>query len=259
VSTLTSGTGLVHPRMRLRQIEVQRNATRRRLTRVAVGLAVVVAVLGAVTLVRSPLLDVDRVRASGTGRTTAEEVLAAAGIRRGDTMLTLDTGAAERRVEALPWVADARVSRSWPGGVSVRVRERTATAAVRITDTQWAEVDASGRVLTLGDEPPEGMPAVRGVEGRIAEGKSLPSVAKDALTVLDAVTDAMPGGVVAVDTRLDVTLGYGTTVRFGSVDSLDDKVAALETVLARVDLACLAVVDLAAPGSPALTRYAGCS
>lgn len=260
MSTITSGTGLVvHPRMRLRRIEVKRDAGRRRLRRVAMALGVVVGVLGAVTLVRSPLLDVDEVRAVGGEHTTTSEVLAAAGIDRGDTMLTLDTGAAERRVEALPWVADATVSRRWPGVVAVRVRERTATAAVRITDTRWAEVDASGRVLALGEAAPDGMPAVTGVEGRIAEGEPLPSVAADALTVLEAATEAMPGAVVEVDTDLEVTVGFGTVVRFGSVDDLDDKIAALTTVLARVELDCLATLDLRAPGSPALTRYAGCS
>jgi cell division protein FtsQ len=260
MSTITSGTGLVvHPRMRLRRIEVKRDAGRRRLKRVAAALGVVVGVLAAVTLVRSPLLDVDELRAAGGEHTTPAEVLAAAGIHRGDTMLTLDTGAAERRIEALPWVADATVSRRWPGVVAVKVRERTATAAVRITDTRWAEIDDSGRVLALADAAPEGMPAVKGVEGRIAEGEKLPPVAADALAVLEVVTEAAPGAVVEVGTDLDVTLAFGTVVRFGSVDDLDDKVAALTTVLARVELDCLASLDLRAPGSPALTRYAGCS
>jgi hypothetical protein len=62
-----------------------------------------------------------------------------------------------------------------------------------------------------------------------------------------------------VDVELDVTLAYGTVARFGSTADLDDKIAALTTVLDRVELDCLATVDLRAPGSPALTRYAGCS
>ena len=77
--------------------------------------------------------------------------------------------------------------------------------------------------------------------------------------MLDAAEAAFPDGVTEVDTSLDVTLAYGTTVRFGTTGELDAKVAALETVLARVDLGCLAMIDLRAPGSPALTRYGGCS
>jgi cell division protein FtsQ len=260
VSTITTGPGLVvHPRMRLRRIEVRRNATRRRLKRITVLLGVVVAVLAGATLVRSPLLDVDHVRTAGGEHTPTAVVLAAAGIDRGGEMVAIDTGAAEQRIEALPWVDEATVTRRWPGTVDIRFTERTATAAVRITDTRWAEVDDTGRVLAVRDAAPAGMPAVRGVEGRIAEGEPLPDVAADALSVLNAATEAMPGGVAEVDTALDVTFGYGTTVRFGTASELDEKVAALETVLGRVDLSCLAVVDLRAPGSPALTRYSGCS
>jgi cell division protein FtsQ len=245
--------------MRLRRIEVRRDASRRRLKRVAMLLGVVVAVLAVATLLRSPLLDVDHVRAAAGEHTTSAMVLSAAGIDRGGEMVAVDAGAAERRIEALPWVDDATVTRRWPGTVDIRFTEREATAAVRVTDTRWAEVDDTGRVLAVRDAAPDGMPAVRGVEGRVAEGEPLPSVAADALLVLDAATAALPGGVAEVDTALDVTLGFGTTVRFGTTDDLEEKVAALETVLARVDLSCLAIVDLRAPGSPALTRYAGCS
>jgi hypothetical protein len=65
--------------------------------------------------------------------------------------------------------------------------------------------------------------------------------------------------VAAVNPDLDVTLGYGGVVRFGSTDDLDDKVVAVETVLTRVDLACMALLDVRAPGAPALTRHQGCS
>jgi cell division protein FtsQ len=259
VSTVTSPGLAVHPRMRLRRIEVRRHASRRRLRRVAAVLGVVVGVLAVATLVRSPLLDVDHVRTSGGEHTTTAMVLAAAGIARGEGMVGVDTGAAERRIEALPWVDEATVTRRWPGTVDIRVTERTATAAVRITDTRWAEVDDTGRVLAVRDAAPQGMPAVRGVEGRIAEGEPLPPAAADALRVLDATATAFPGAVAEVGTDLDVTLGYGTTARFGTTDHLDEKVSALETVLVRVDLSCLALVDLRAPGSPALTRYSGCS
>jgi cell division protein FtsQ len=260
VSTITTGSGLtVHPRMRLRRIEVRRDAGRRRLKRVAALLGVVVAVLALATVIRSPLLDVDHVRAAGGEHTSAAAIRATAGIGRGQEMVGVDTGAAERRIEALPWVDEATVTRRWPGTVEVRVTERTATAAVRVTDTRWAQVDETGRVLAVREAPAAGMPAVRGVAGRIVEGEPLPRGADEALRVLDAVTGVLPEAVTEVGTDLDVTLGYGTTVRFGSIDELDEKVAALDLVFDRVDLSCLAVIDLRAPDSPALTRYAGCS
>jgi cell division protein FtsQ len=260
--TVTTGSHAavaVHPRIRSRRIEVLRDAGRRRLRRAVVVVGVACVLLAAAAVVRSPLLDVDEVATTGGDHTTAEQVRLAAGIGRGTPMVGLDTRAAERRVEALPWVADATVTRTWPGGVHVTIDERTAVATVPAGESRWAVVDAEGRVLDVTDVAPPGLPTLSGVAGGLGEGRSLPDASDDALTVLSALVEALPGGVAGVSTELDVTLGYGGVVRFGSTAELDDKVVALETVLARVQLDCLAMLDLRAPGSPALTRHEGCS
>ena len=261
---MTTSTGsraavAVHPRIRSRRIEVLRDAGRRRLRRAATVAGVAAVLLAAAAAVRSPLLDVDEVATSGGDHTTAAQVRLAAGIGRGTPMLGLDTRAAERRVEALPWVADATVTRTWPGSVHVTIDERTAVAGVPAGEARWAVVDADGRVLDVTDAAPAGLPTLTGVDGALDEGDDLPRATGDALTVIGALDEALPGGVTDVSTGLDVTLGYGAVVRFGSTAQLDDKVVALETVLARVQLDCLAVLDLRAPGSPALTRHGACS
>ncbi len=48
-------------------------------------------------------------------------------------------------------------------------------------------------------------------------------------------------------------------MRFGNTDRLTAKLRSLETVLARVDLSCLELLDLRAPTSPVLTRREPCS
>ena len=261
VTTTTGPVGAVrvHPRMRSRRIEVRRDAGRRRLRRGVVVLSALVALLAVAAVVRSPLLDVDDLRTQGGEHTSPQRITAAAGIHRGTAMVGLDTEAAESRVEALPWVAEATVTRSWPGQVTVTVEERTPVAAIAVGEASWAQVDADGRVLEMVDAAPAGLPALDGVDGRIAQGEPLPGETGDALDLLAAVHEALPGGIAAVSTDLDVTLGYGGIVRFGSTDALDDKVVAVETVLARVDLACMALLDVRAPGAPALTRHQGCS
>jgi cell division protein FtsQ len=261
VTTTTGPVGAVrvHPRIRSRRIEVRRDAGRRRLKRGVVALSVLVGLLVVAAAVRSPLLDVDHLRTQGAEHTSPQRITDAAGVHRGTAMVGLDTEAAERRVEALPWVGEATVTRTWPGSVTVTVEERVPVAAVAVGEARWAQVDGEGRVLELVDAAPAGLPLLDGVEGRVAEGESLPAEAGDALAVLGAVGEALPGGVAAVNPELDVTLGYGGVVRFGSTDDLDDKVVAVETVLARVDLACMALLDVRAPGAPALTRHQGCS
>jgi predicted NUDIX family NTP pyrophosphohydrolase len=65
--------------------------------------------------------------------------------------------------------------------------------------------------------------------------------------------------VMAVSTELDAALNDGGTIRFGSIEQLDAKIVAVETVLDDVDVACLRLLDVRVPGSPALTRHQRCS
>lgn len=258
---------VVDPRMRSRRIEVQRDAGRRRLRRFLAVTVTVTTLVLAYGLTRTPLLDVDHVRVeAGGSHTDAGAVAMASGIGPGEPMTSVDAGAAARRIEELPWVDAARVRRSWPGTIRIEVTERTPVAVVNVTDARSALVDASGRVLVIGGAgdvvgavPPEGVVALSGVRGRIAEGEPLRRDARDALAVVDALREAMPGSVTSVSTDLDATLAQGGVVRFGTADDLADKMVAAETMLADVDTACLDVLDVRVPTSPVLTRTQGCS
>jgi hypothetical protein len=98
-----------------------------------------------------------------------------------------------------------------------------------------------------------------GVGGRVAEGDRLDADARDALVVAGALAERLPGVVGSVSTDLDAELVDGGTVRFGSIEDLAEKVTAVKTVLSDVDLACLELLDVRVPGSPALTRHQRCS
>jgi cell division protein FtsQ len=255
----------VHPRMRSRRIRVLREAGRRRLKRVALVLAVVALVVGAGAATRTSLLDVDRVTVTGTAHTTVEEVRRAAGVELGEPLASVDPGAVAARVEELAWVDSAQVGRSWPSTVTVQVTERVPAAVVQVTDTRAALVDADGWVVSVEpravDAPPEadGPVVLTGVDERVAEGERLGADTRDALTVAAAVAERMPGVVASVSTDLYAALADGGAVRFGSTEDLDEKITAVKTVLTEVDVACLAVLDVRVPGSPALTRNQRCS
>lgn len=257
---------VVDPRMRLRRIGVRRQAGRRRLRRAALVLGAAAVVIGTAALTRTGLLDVDHVAVTGAERTGAEVVRRAARVEAGEPLVSVDTGAVTDRVEALPWVATARVERSWPSTVRIRVTEREPVASVQVTEASTAVVDPDGWVLAVerAGAPDVGAAAeativLTGVRGRVAEGEQLDADARDALTLAVALAERVPGAVASVSTQLDAELADGGTVRFGSIDDLDDKVTATKTVLGDVDLACLEVLDVRVPGSPALTRHQRCS
>ncbi len=262
---------VIDPRIRSRRIHVRRSAGRRRLRRLTVALAVVAAVVLAIAVTRTPLLDVDHVRVSGVGGARTEQVREAAAVPADQPLASLDTGAVAARVEELPWVESAQVGRSWPATVDVRVTPRVVVAAVQVTEDRLALVDVDGYVVAVerGEvDPPDaageaggdgdGALVLTGIEGPISEGGRLDGEARDALTVAAAVAERMPDAVVAVSTDLDAELADGGVVRFGSTEDLAEKITAVKTVLSDVDTACMALLDVRVPGSPALTRNQGC-
>jgi cell division protein FtsQ len=278
----------VDPRMRARRIGVRRDAGQRRLRRITLVLLLVALLVGAAAASRSPLLDVDRVTVEGGEHTTADEVRREAAVQLGEPLVSVDVDAVRERVERLPWVDHATVSRRWPSAVNVQVTEREAVALVPVTGSHAALVDAEGRVLSIErsvppatdgpDAPtgaggeggqdaavvpppglPEGLALLTGVGGPIVEGGVLEGDAREALEVALALSDRLPGVATSVSVDLEAELAAGGVVRFGGADEVDAKVTAVETVLDQVDLACLAVLDVTVPGSPALTRHQGCS
>jgi cell division protein FtsQ len=268
---------VVDPRMRSRRIRVRRSAGRRRLKRVTLVLAGVAIFLAASAATQTSLLDVDRVLVTGVDGTRAEAVRSAAAVAPDQPLVSLDTGAVAGRVEALPWVESAQVSRSWPATVRVRVTAREVVAAVQVDDAKVALVDAEGYVVVIeqgavgqgavetpdgGDDAGGGAAGalvLTGIEGPVAEGRRLDGDARDALTLAVAVNERMPDMVASVSTDLDAELVAGGVMRFGSTEDLDEKLTAVKTVLSDVDTACMAVLDVRVPGSPALTRNQGCS
>lgn len=245
----------VHPRLRQRRIAVQRAEGRKRLRRLTtVGIAAgVVALAWAVT--QSPVLDVDVIAVSGAEHSGVEAVVAASGVERGTPLTSIRVDSVERAVSALPWVATADVHRDWPGRLVIDVVERTPIAVVTAAGGGWAAVDRDGRVLSVGPEALPGLPRLDRVQAPAEPGARL-DPAVGALTVVAALPPDLAAAVASVEVgdELALHLHAGGAVRVGAPDDLEAKVLAIATVLAEVDLASLAELDVSVPGSPVLTR-----
>lgn len=254
--TADSAPGM-DPRLQARRVEVALDARRRRRRRSAALVVVTVVALAAVAVARSPLFDVDRTVVDGVARLSVDEVLEAAGVVPGDPMVDVDAGAVARRVESLPWVADARVERSWPGTLRVNVTERRAVAVAGEGPSAVA-VDFEGRILGAagpddGDLPLAGPAPVAGPGGFLDDERLVVA------GVLAELTPALLGEVAAADVADDGTvvvhLDDGITVRLGDGTRLRARAAAVLAVLAQADRATIATVDVTVAGSPALTRH----
>lgn len=267
-SPVKERTSAVDPRLRARRREIRRETGRRRLRRVQVGLGAVAAGAAGWGLGLSPLLDVDRVQVQGAEMSGADVVEAAAGIGRGEAMLTLKLSRAAAAVEALPWVATATVTRHWPGGVGVTVTERRPLAVVAGTDGEQVVVDGDGRQLTFADDGAfSELTRIDGLDVEPQLRAALGEEAGPALELARLLPAALPGvvgQVAATDGGLEMTLaqeaGEDTLVRFGGSSRLADKVNALAAL---VDADVLAgspppsVIDVRVPDAPVLTRTGG--
>jgi len=250
----------IDPRLRERRVAVRRDQGRRRLLVLVAALAVPgLAGLG-YGASRSPLLDLDQVELRGAGHTSMADIRSAGGLRPGRLLVSIDTDRVVRGVEALPWVLDARAERHWPGTIRLMVTERRAQAVVPLAQgRRWASVDSTGRVLSVDDRKPVGLPVIGGLGDPGPPGTSLGSRAMPALRVAEALTPDVRSrvGDVASVSGGEVELQLvppGVLVRLGDARQLQMKLRALDTFLAAMPLDDVAVLDLRVATAPVLTR-----
>jgi cell division protein FtsQ len=147
------------------------------------------------------------------------QVAAAAGIAPGSLLFDVDLEAVRGRVEALPWVARARVARVWPHRLALRVWEREPVA-------RWGDdglVDAQGQTFIpaakdLAAGLADGLPRLAGPAGRAGEVLAAYRSLGKAL----AGSDFTPAGL-KLDARGAWTLvtAGGLELRLGEDDPVD--------------------------------------
>jgi cell division septal protein FtsQ len=294
----------IDPRLRQRWVDARREEGRRRL-RVLAALASVVLLAGAALGgLHSPLVRVRHLRvvidAAAVGGAPAGaqlsqgQVVAQACFAGRRLMVDVNSSQAETLIDQLPWAADARVVRQWPGTVRITVTARTAVGEVALSSPTASDqsgahqsgghpsgaaaagnsaavnpappggvalVDVTGRVLERDATAPPGLPVlgslpVPGAPGTWVGVTANGGAASQVLAVAAALPPKLAAKIWTVEMGSQgLQLTIGTTaVLFGDISQLADKVAALGVVVDQVPLAGVATVDLRVPDRPALTR-----
>lgn len=265
----------IDPRIRQRRAEVRRAQGRRRLRLLLGLLGVTVLVVGGLLLLHSPVLGVGRVTVSGDPLVGTPALLRAAGIRRHEPLIDVAPARAERRLEALPWVATARVVRHWPGSLALTVTARHAVGQVPRDGSvrgPVALVDATGRVVADAAAPVGNLPLLLGVGPAVppgqwlagspgrpgATGAATPGPQPAAALALASALDADHLAATKVElggdgTAVAIIDGGATSVLFGPATGLPGKLAVLRALAARGALQGAGQVDLAAPARPTVT------
>ncbi len=227
--------------------------------------AVMAAFLTAATFLQSSFFTISEISILGSRSIPAEDILARSGLRRGQTLATVDARDVVDRLAQHPWIAAARLTVSPAGRVTIVIQEREPYAALPRRDA-YVVLDRTGVALGVVRSTPS-VPVIA-VDGlrlpwvRIGDRIPSPS-ALDALRVLGAV----PAEEIARGLRLRVdragsvivTTTDGITVLLGPSRGLPSRLAMLPQVLAAIRRQRLGVhyVDLRFAGSVILRPGAG--
>lgn len=258
---LATGPTSIDPRIRARRIAVKRTEGRRRLRWVLIGGGVLLVIVAVLALLGSSLfaIDADAVEIDGAVYTDGALLQAVVDDLAGSPVLTVDTRAAERKLESIAWVERARVTTDFPRGARIEIRERTPLATYQGVDGRYRVIDADGRVLDVLDGRPLAYMLVTSTGGiaapDVAEGGFAGVTYARAAQVVSAMTPeirirtasvgvgsaASPGSGAPAGARDtssgELTLQFveGTTVRLGAPSDLQEKLARLQFEILRND------------------------
>ena len=247
---------VVNERIARRRAEVRADRRRRRLRRTITVTVLLLVAAGLVALERSSLVALAEVDVTGLQRLDEREVLAAAEVREGMSVLRIRLGAVEGRIEALPLVDDATVSRDGPLGLRIAVQESAPVLTARFPDGPWL-VSRQGVLLGPGEAP--GTLAVTVASGTPAPGATVDDLpplrtAHRVLLGLPGPLGALVEGATARDAdTLELLLEGGIVVRWGDAGRSDEKARALGAVLEDLDGRAVAAIDVRAPAAPTVT------
>jgi len=215
--------------------------------------ALIVLAAGAAYLVarETSLFAVRSIEVRGTSPELAAQVRAALTPLAGSSLVAFDSGAASRRLAALPDVAAASFDRDFPHTLRVFVRAERAVAVARQGPDAWL-VSARARVLRQLDAKPYPTLPRLWLPGStdVAPGQTLAGSPAQAARVLGAARSLrLPGAVRTVragDSELTLVLASGLEVRLGDPASLALKLAVARRIVPRGGGACY--VDVSVPG-----------
>jgi cell division protein FtsQ len=254
----------IDPRIRQRRVAVLRSRGRRRL-RVLIGaLGVVVLVVAMLAVLHTPLFAARAVTVSGSHPATGTAaIVAAAGLKGHPPLISLDAGAVAGRVESLPFIASARVSRHWPDGVQIAVTERVPALQMAGPATSWSVLDVHGRTLQGGPVRVPGLVVliVHTTSGGVPPapvGRSLPASASAGLLVCRSLPKAFAAQVVSVtesaDGSVSLALDSGIVVQLGTASDLAAKFEDVAAIIAHGTLHPTSTIDVSVPASPTVAN-----
>lgn len=216
---------------------------------VAVVLVALIAA-GLFILSRTDMFPVSKITVSGANHLTTEEVTELAAVPAGTTLLNVDSGGIEGRLESNPWILDATVERLFPETINLNINEREIVAVVDVViddnDNQqtWALASDGTWLMQIPDRnSAEGQalaPQIYDDVDSVLHISSVPYGAvpeagticnnpniSNALAIIDGMTTELADQVKSVSAASSdstvLTLNNGVEIAFGDSSDIRDK------------------------------------
>ncbi len=224
----------------------RRRLRRRRLLVLSVPVVLLALVAGAVwAVLASPWFAVTTVEVTGTHRATPGLIRLTADVPQGQPLARVDLAAIQRRVQGLPLVASATVTRAWPHTVIVDVVERVPAAVARTADGDWRLLDATGFAMARPPGPPAGLPVID-LDPLTADPATLRAAAAVAASLTPSLRARLSVIVATSPDSVGLRLIGGGVVRWGSAEDGALKAQVLEVLMKHR----ARVYDVTAPRAP---------
>jgi cell division septal protein FtsQ len=231
----------MEPRLRERRLAVKRSANRKRLKWAAVAIAAVGLVVGGLAVLGSSWFEITHIDVEGAVYSQGDDFDAVIDFLDGANVLRVDTDRAEVMLEAIPWVADARVTTDFPHSATIEIRERNPMIAYRGGDGRYRVLDSEGRVLdVLAGRPVDFLELEVSGPPDLQPGQTAPAGYRAAAALVSALTPQMRQHATSVSanqeaTELSLMLDEQIEVSFGAAEDLLDKLVRLQTILTNPD------------------------
>lgn len=178
----------------------------------------------------------------GVKDVTPAQVGELAALETGTPLASVDIGGVEARVQSLPSVARAQVTRRWPHTIVITILERDRVGTL-LVDDKYSIVDSTGAIFNATKKRPIGMPLIEIPEdgpSRRAAIAVLTALPDDVSRQVDKVMAQSPDKVV-------LTMRDGTIVVWGGEQESAFKADVLRALLAKSKDKW---IDLRTPNTP---------
>lgn len=142
----------------LRKRKARQRKIRRRRIKIFLVLLLLLAVGAGVILSLTVFFKIESISASGSSKYSAEEIIAASGIKKGDNLFVSSVND-EKLKRKLPYIEKITVKRSLPATFTIKVTDAEEYVCY-LSGNKYYPVSRSGRVLSKTDEKPEGIPEI---------------------------------------------------------------------------------------------------